>query len=119
MTSKSALSSPPEAKAASAKLVSLSPSPTGTKPTKSPSYPLTSTPKTKPSAPSAHYFPDAQKVNIHTDAGLDVFLSILADRQAGIILADMGGGAGFVTYQWFQFMKDGFAQLGISFTAVG
>jgi len=65
------------------------------------------------------YFPDAQKVNIHTDAGLDIFLSILADGQADIILADMGGGAGHVTHQWFQFMKDDFAQLGISFTAVG
>jgi len=66
-----------------------------------------------------HYFPETQKVNIHTDAGLDVFLSILADGQADIILADMGGGAGIVTHQWFQFMKDDFFQLGISFTAVG
>src|SRR5215468_1213903 len=41
-----------------------------------------------------HYFPDAQKVNIHTDAGLDIFLSIIAEEQADIILADMGGGAG-------------------------
>jgi len=31
----------------------------------------------------------------------------------------MGGGAGHVTHQWFQFMKDDFAELGISFTAVG
>ena len=46
-----------------------------------------------------HYFPDTQKVDIHTDAGLDIFLSILADGQADIILADMGGGAGQVTYQ--------------------
>jgi MinD-like ATPase involved in chromosome partitioning or flagellar assembly len=66
-----------------------------------------------------HYFPEAQKVDIHTDAGLDIFLSILAEGQADIILADMGGGAGQVTYKWFQFMKDDFAQLGISFTAVG
>jgi MinD-like ATPase involved in chromosome partitioning or flagellar assembly len=66
-----------------------------------------------------HYFPEARKINIHTDAGLDIFLSILADGQADIILGDMGGGAGQVTYQWFQFMKDDFSQLGISFTAVG
>src|SRR5262245_45410632 len=39
------------------------------------------------------YFPDAEKVNIHTDAGLDIFLSILADGQPDIVLADMGGGA--------------------------
>ena len=31
----------------------------------------------------------------------------------------MGGGAGYVTHQWFQFMKDDFTQLGIAFTVVG
>jgi hypothetical protein len=66
-----------------------------------------------------HYFRDAQKIQVHTDAGLDVFLSILADSQANIILADMGGGAGDITHQWFQFMKDDFSALGIAFTAVG
>jgi MinD-like ATPase involved in chromosome partitioning or flagellar assembly len=66
-----------------------------------------------------HYFPEAQKVDVHTDAGLDIFISVLAEGQADIILADMGGGAGHVTHQWFQFMKDDFLQLGIAFTAVG
>ena len=66
-----------------------------------------------------HYFPDAQKIKIHTDAGLDVFLTILADSHADIILADMGGGAGEVTHQWFQFMHDDLSALGISFTAIG
>lgn len=66
-----------------------------------------------------HYFPNAQKVKVHTDAGLDIFLSIFADGQADIVLADMGGGAGDVTHQWFQFMKDDFSALGITFTAVG
>jgi hypothetical protein len=66
-----------------------------------------------------HYFPDAKKLKIHTDAGLDVFLTILADSNADIILADMGGGAGEVTHQWFQFMHDDLSSLGISFTAVG
>ena len=66
-----------------------------------------------------HYFPEAQKFNIHTDAGLDIFLTILAEGQADIVLADMGGGAGHVAHQWFQFMKDDFSQLGIDFTAVG
>src|SRR5215469_17754260 len=66
-----------------------------------------------------HYFPDAQKIKIHTHAGLDVFLTILADSPADIILADMGGGAGEVTHQWFQFMHDDLSALGISFTAIG
>lgn len=66
-----------------------------------------------------HYFPNAQKIKVHTDAGLDIFLSILAEGQAHIVLADMGGGAGDVTSQWFQFMKDDFSALGLTFTAVG
>ena len=66
-----------------------------------------------------HYFPEAQKVNIHTDAGLDIFLTILAEGQTDVVLADMGGGAGHITHQWFQFIEEDFKQLGIAFTAVG
>ena len=66
-----------------------------------------------------HYFPNAQKVKVHTDAGLDIFLSIFADGQADTVLADMGGGAGDITHQWFQFMKEDFSALGLTFTAVG
>ena len=58
------------------------------------------------------------KVNIHTPAGLDVFVDHL-DGGTPIILADMGSGAGQVAADWFESMYDDVAATGVRFTAVG
>jgi MinD-like ATPase involved in chromosome partitioning or flagellar assembly len=58
------------------------------------------------------------KVNIHTSAGLDAFVDELTDGPP-IILADMGAGAGQVTYEWFDKMHSNVTEAGIAFTAVG
>lgn len=58
------------------------------------------------------------KVNIHTPAGLDVFVDHL-DGGTPIILADMGAGAGQVAAEWFESMYDDVAETGVRFTAVG
>jgi MinD-like ATPase involved in chromosome partitioning or flagellar assembly len=58
------------------------------------------------------------KINIHTPAGLDVFVDHLSDG-APVILADMGAGAGQITYEWFDRMYPDVAESGISFTAIG
>jgi hypothetical protein len=58
------------------------------------------------------------KVNIHTPAGLDSFVDQLADGPP-VILADMGAGAGQVTYDWFEKMYPDVAGAGIVFTAIG
>ena len=58
------------------------------------------------------------KVNIHTPAGLDAFVDELTDGPP-VILADMGAGAGQVTYDWFDKMYPDVAEAGIVFTAVG
>jgi MinD-like ATPase involved in chromosome partitioning or flagellar assembly len=58
------------------------------------------------------------KVNIHTPAGLDAFIDELTDGPP-VILADMGAGAGQVTYEWFDKMYDDVTEAGIVFTAVG
>jgi MinD-like ATPase involved in chromosome partitioning or flagellar assembly len=66
-----------------------------------------------------HYFQGrAEKVNIHTPAGLDAFLDYL-DQGAPIVLADMGAGAGQVTYEWFDTMYGSAEEMGIAFTAIG
>jgi len=66
-----------------------------------------------------HYFEGAaQKVNIHTPAGLDAFIDCL-DTGPKIILADMGAGSGQVAHEWFDTMYDGAQELGIAFTAIG
>jgi len=58
------------------------------------------------------------KINIHTPAGLDAFVDILAE-DAPAILADMGAGAGQITHDWFDKMYPDVADVGIVFTAIG
>lgn len=58
------------------------------------------------------------KINIHTPAGLDAFVDILAE-DAPAILADMGAGAGKITHDWFDKMYPDVTQVGIVFTAIG
>lgn len=66
-----------------------------------------------------HFFGgNVPKVNIHTPAGLDAFVDELTDGPP-VILADMGAGAGQVTYEWFDKMYADVTQAGIVFTAVG
>jgi hypothetical protein len=66
-----------------------------------------------------HYFNGAaQKVNIHTAAGLDAFIDYLSDG-APVVLADMGAGSGQVAHEWFDTMYEDVAEQGIAFTAVG
>jgi hypothetical protein len=49
-----------------------------------------------------HFFGgQVPKVNIHTPAGLDALVDALTDGPP-VILADMGAGAGEVTYEWFD-----------------
>ena len=66
-----------------------------------------------------HYFNGAaQKVNIHTPAGLDAFIDHLA-AGAPIIVADMGAGSGQVAQEWFDTMYEDVAEQGIGFTGIG
>src|SRR6266481_155408 len=66
-----------------------------------------------------HFFGgNVPKVNIHTPAGLDSFVDQLADGPP-VILADMGAGAGQVTYDWFETMYPDVCDAGTVFTAIG
>jgi hypothetical protein len=66
-----------------------------------------------------HFFGgQVPKVDIHTPAGLDAFVDELAGGPP-VILADMGAGAGQVTYDWFDKMYSNVAEAGIAFTSVG
>jgi MinD-like ATPase involved in chromosome partitioning or flagellar assembly len=67
----------------------------------------------------AHFFRgEVPKVNIHTPSGLDAFVDELTDGPS-VILADMGAGAGQVTYEWFDKMYPDVVEAGIAFTAIG
>jgi len=66
-----------------------------------------------------HFFGGSvPKVNIHTPAGLDAFVDQLAEGPP-VILADMGAGAGQVTYDWFEAMYPDVSDGGMVFTAIG
>lgn len=58
------------------------------------------------------------KINIHTPAGLDAFIDILAE-DAPAIVADMGAGAGQITHDWFHKMYPDVSEAGVVFTAIG
>lgn len=58
------------------------------------------------------------KINIHTPAGLDAFVDILAE-DAPAILADMGAGAGQITHDWFHKMYPDVTEAGVVFTTIG
>jgi hypothetical protein len=67
----------------------------------------------------SHFFGGSvPKVNIHAPAGLDSFVDELADGPP-VVLADMGAGAGQVTYDWFETMYPDVSDVGIVFTAIG
>ena len=66
-----------------------------------------------------HYFSGlARKINIHTEAGLDMFIDCLSEG-APVVLADMGAGSGQVALNWFETMYPDLAEEGILFTAIG
>lgn len=66
-----------------------------------------------------HFFGGSvPKINIHTPAGLDAFVDLLAE-DSPVILADMGAGAGKITHDWFDKMYPDVAEAGVVFTAVG
>jgi len=67
----------------------------------------------------AHFFGgDVPKLNIHTSAGLDLFIDHL-QQGPPVILADMGAGSGQVTHDWFHAMYPDVVEAGIIFTMIG
>ena len=65
-----------------------------------------------------HYFNGAAKLDIHTPAGLDMFIDHLADGPP-IVLADMGAGSGQIVHEWFDTMYEDLAEQRVAFTAIG
>jgi len=65
------------------------------------------------------YFPEAKKVNIGTERGLDLFVDCLFEGNKALAIADLGAGAGADTFPWFDKMHPLLAREGVLFTAVG
>ena len=66
-----------------------------------------------------NFHPSARKFDVHTEGALDEFFDICDSEETGIVLADLGAGAGAATYQWFDDAHEDATEFGIRFTAVG
>jgi hypothetical protein len=66
----------------------------------------------------SHFFPEAEKLDIRAERGLDHFVDIALATDAPVALADLAAGSGRDTFQWFDTMFDGLATSGVRFTAV-
>ena len=66
----------------------------------------------------SHYYPNAGKLDIRTERGLDQFVDAALSADALVALADLAAGSGRDTFQWFDTMFDGLGEAGVRFTAV-
>ncbi|KAB2909726.1 MAG: hypothetical protein F9K30_23185 [Dechloromonas sp.] len=66
----------------------------------------------------SHYYPNAGKLDIRTERGLDQFVDAALSADAPVALADLAAGSGRDTFQWFDTMFDGLGTAGVRFTAV-
>jgi hypothetical protein len=66
----------------------------------------------------SHYFPQATKLDIRTERGLDHFVDAALAAGASVALADLAAGSGRDTFHWFDTMWEALVEEGISFTAV-
>ena len=66
----------------------------------------------------SHFFPEAKKLNIRSDRGMDEFIDAAVSTPSRIVLADLGAGSGHDTFKWFDAMHDELSGVGIRFTAV-
>ena len=66
-----------------------------------------------------NFFPDATKLDVHREGTLDEFFDICGESSTGLVVADLGAGAGEVTYQWFDEAFEDAEEEGILFTSIG
>ena len=66
----------------------------------------------------SHFFPEAVKLDIRGERGLDDFIDDALGADASIALADLAAGSGRDTFQWFDTMFEGLDATGVRFTAV-
>ncbi len=64
------------------------------------------------------YFPEAAKIDIRSERGLDQVLNHVHQATPQIALADLGAGSGHDTFKWFDVMADAVRELSIKVTLV-
>ncbi len=66
----------------------------------------------------SHFFPEATKLDIRLERGLDRFVDAMLAADTPVALADLAAGSGRDTFEWIDTMFDGLAAEGFRFTAV-
>lgn len=66
-----------------------------------------------------NFHPAARKMDVHREGALDEFFDVCDQNESGLVVADLGAGAGEATYRWFDEAFDDAADFGISFTSIG
>ncbi|MGA2446243.1 MAG: hypothetical protein ABSG50_12530 [Opitutaceae bacterium] len=66
----------------------------------------------------SHFFPQATKLDIRSERGLDRFVDAALAAGAPVALADLAAGSGRDTFHWFDTMFEALGDEGIAFTAV-
>lgn len=66
----------------------------------------------------SHFFPDAAKLDIRAERGLDRFVDTMLTAKTPVALADLAAGSGHDTFEWIDTMFDGLSAEGFRFTAV-
>lgn len=66
-----------------------------------------------------NFYPKAQKLDVHRDGTLDEFFEVCDRTDCGLVIADLGAGAGEATYRWFDEAYEDAAESGIAFTSIG
>ena len=64
------------------------------------------------------FMPEAMKFDLHQPGALDHFFEA-CESDHGVVLADMGAGAGAATYEWFERMFEDAQAMNMRFTAIG
>ena len=66
-----------------------------------------------------NFYPEAAKLDVHADGALDEFFDVCDRAASGVVVADLGAGAGQAAYRWFDETFEDAQDLDISFTAIG
>ncbi|MBB5353852.1 MinD-like ATPase involved in chromosome partitioning or flagellar assembly [Haloferula luteola] len=66
-----------------------------------------------------NFYPQARKIDVHREGALDEFFDVCDQNANGLVVADLGAGAGEATYRWFDEAFNDAADFGISFTSIG
>ncbi len=66
-----------------------------------------------------NFHSEARKIDVHKEGALDEFFDVCDQSQSGIVIADLGAGAGEATYHWFDEAFEDAAEFGIALTSIG